>query len=93
MGPKTEADLAPVSKADKKTTKSAKKETKPIENTTSKTSTEPVGTLTILDVMKKLSFHAPGENFKTDGYVVTPNTTKLLQDHIKITSGKVISKI
>lgn len=45
--------------------------------------------LTILDVMKKINFHAPGENFKTDGYAVTKNTEKLLAEHLKITGGKV----
>lgn len=45
--------------------------------------------LTIIDVMKKISFHLPGENYKTDGYVVTPNTMKLLQEHLKLTGGKV----
>lgn len=39
--------------------------------------------------MKKLPFHAPGENFKSDGYVVTPDTKRLLQEHLKITGGKV----
>lgn len=39
--------------------------------------------------MKKIDFHKPGENFKTDGYVVTANTQKLLEEHLKITGGKV----
>ena len=30
-----------------------------------------------------------GENYKTDGYVVTPNTMKLLQEHLKTTGGQV----
>lgn len=47
--------------------------------------------MTILDVMKKVNFHAPGENYKTDGYVVTENTDKLLKEHLKITGGKVIN--
>lgn len=45
--------------------------------------------LTISDVMKKVSFHLPGENYKTDGYVVTKNTQKLIQQHLKATTGKV----
>lgn len=40
----------------------------------------------------KVHFHAPGENFKTDGYVSTPNTEKLLKEHLKITGGKVITR-
>jgi len=39
--------------------------------------------------MKKINFHAPGENFKTDGYVVTENTERLLKEHLKQTGGKV----
>lgn len=89
LGPKTEADLAPVSKSDKKGAKPAKVENKAKPVTSSVKEPEPVNGLSIIDVMKKVSFHAPGENFKTDGYVVTPNTMKLLQEHLKITGGKV----
>lgn len=39
--------------------------------------------------MKKLNFHKPGENYKTDGYIVTDSTKKLLEQHVKITGGKV----
>lgn len=39
--------------------------------------------------MRKVNFHAPGENYKTDGYVVTENTHKLLEKHLKATGGKV----
>lgn len=34
-------------------------------------------------------FHKPGENFTTDGYVVTPNTKKLLAKHLEETGGQV----
>lgn len=34
-------------------------------------------------------FHKPGENHKTDGYVVTPNTEALLAKHLKETGGQV----
>ncbi|KAI6217651.1 Glutaminyl-tRNA synthetase [Aphelenchoides fujianensis] len=37
----------------------------------------------------RVQFHKVGENFKTDGYVVTPNTTRLLQEHVKNVGGKV----
>jgi len=37
----------------------------------------------------KVHFHAPGENYKTDGYVVTPNTEKLLKKHLAETGGSV----
>ncbi|KAJ8975502.1 hypothetical protein NQ317_010617 [Molorchus minor] len=91
LGPKTEADLAPVPKAGKKPSKPPKnaaitKQDKKIEETKSDASNQ---SLTILDVMRKINFHAPGENYKTDGYVVTENTHKLLQEHLKQTGGKV----
>ena len=31
----------------------------------------------------------PGENYKTEGYVVTPNTMNLLKEHLKFTGGQV----
>lgn len=37
----------------------------------------------------KVHFHKPGENYKTEGYVVTPNTHRLLREHLEITGGKV----
>lgn len=52
-----------------------------------------VGAQTISELMKtKVHFHKPGENYKTEGYIVTPNTHKLLQEHLKITGGKVITR-
>ena len=40
-----------------------------------------------------LNFHKPGENYKTDGYVMTPNTMKIIEDHLKITGGQVRRRI
>lgn len=42
--------------------------------------------------MKKVNFHAPGENYKTDGYIVTKNTHELLKKHLKATGGKVCTR-
>lgn len=90
LGEKTAADLAPPPKK--------QKEKKPAENVgkgdkqanvedASKVSD---GASSIAELMKtKVHFHAPGENYKTDGYVVTPNTERLLKEHLKITGGKV----
>lgn len=39
--------------------------------------------------MKKLPFHVPGENYKSDGYIVTTDTKRLLEEHLKVTGGKV----
>lgn len=88
LGPKTDADLTTVTKSDKKakndvTSKSHAKKPDSV------TDFDEGGSLTILDVMRKINFHAPGENYKTDGYVVTDHTHKLLQEHLKVTGGKV----
>ncbi|XP_066256196.1 probable glutamine--tRNA ligase isoform X1 [Euwallacea similis] len=88
LGPKTEADLAPVSKSDKKMAKPGKGIEKVKLAEESKDGSLNQG-LTILDVMRKINFHAPGENYKTEGYVVTSNTERLLKEHLKITGGKV----
>ncbi|KAL4708789.1 hypothetical protein ACJJTC_011753 [Scirpophaga incertulas] len=94
LGPKTEADLAPPPKADKKakgdTGKRPKKED--CQNTKLEKTDVPEnvdGATTIAELMRKLPFHAPGENYKSDGYIVTPDTKKLLEEHLKITSGQV----
>ncbi|KAJ8933092.1 hypothetical protein NQ314_014220 [Rhamnusium bicolor] len=91
LGPKTEADLAPASKTDKKSAKFVKTENKIKFDAAKAKQIGDVNSqaLTILDVMRKVNFHAPGENFKTDGYVVTENTHKLLKQHLEITGGKV----
>uniref|UniRef100_A0A8D0GWU1 glutamine--tRNA ligase n=1 Tax=Sphenodon punctatus TaxID=8508 RepID=A0A8D0GWU1_SPHPU len=36
-----------------------------------------------------LKFHKPGENYKTEGYVITANTMSLLKEHLAITGGQV----
>ncbi|KAL5471235.1 hypothetical protein EMCRGX_G029330 [Ephydatia muelleri] len=38
------------------------------------------------------NFHKPGENYLTDGYVVTPRTLDLLKRHLEETGGKVITR-
>nr|CAI5831794.1 unnamed protein product [Callosobruchus analis] len=87
LGPKTEADLNPAAKTTKKVAKPTKIEAKQSVKKAIQSETEQ--SVTILDVMKKVNFHKPGENYKTDGYVVTENTHNLLKEHLKITGGKV----
>lgn len=42
------------------------------------------------ELMKnKAHFHKPGENYKTDGYVITDKTMELLKEHLKTTGGQV----
>ncbi|XP_013185944.2 probable glutamine--tRNA ligase [Amyelois transitella] len=94
LGPKTEADLAPPPKTEKKpkvgdTAKKTKIDDKKFVSTTKTDSSDVGGASSISELMKKLPFHAPGENYKTDGYVVTPNTKRLIEEHLKITGGKV----
>lgn len=86
LGEKTAADLAPPPKKQKE-----KKEAELKPNAAESKSSEVVdGASSIAELMKtKVHFHAPGENFKTDGYVVTPNTERLLKEHLKVTGGKV----
>ncbi|KAK9497701.1 hypothetical protein O3M35_004374 [Rhynocoris fuscipes] len=40
-------------------------------------------------MISKLNLHKPGENFKSEGYVITDNTKRLLEEHLKITGGQV----
>lgn len=81
LGAKTEADLTPVQKQKKQ------KEVKPVEK-----KALVYTPMSIEEVMSKVDFHKPGENFKTDGYVVTKNTEMLLKKHLKETGGKVITR-
>jgi glutaminyl-tRNA synthetase len=40
-----------------------------------------------------LNFHKPGENYKTEGYVMTPKTMELMREHLKKTGGQVCIQI
>jgi glutaminyl-tRNA synthetase len=86
LGPKTDEDMAP---APKQNDKKAKKPAQ--EKKVEKLSEEaPAEKLSMAEFLKtKVMFHAPGQNFTTDGYVRTPKTMQLLKDHLKITGGKV----
>ncbi|KAG6464393.1 hypothetical protein O3G_MSEX014481 [Manduca sexta] len=94
LGPKTEADLVPPPKAEKKakpvnTGNKTKKDDVKVPKQHESDSTNVEGATSIAELMKKLPFHAPGENYKSDGYVVTPKTKQLIEEHLKITGGKV----
>ena len=83
LGPKTEADLAPPPKEKKAgKDKSAKSIDKKVDNKVKQSSNnninnkdvEEEGASTIAELMKtKVHFHKPGENYKTDGYVIEGN--------------------
>lgn len=95
LGPKTEEDLAPPKKASKVASAAKVKRTnieeikKPGSKTMEQNDVENDGAISIHEVLSKVNFHKPGENFKTDGYVVTPNTMKHMKDHLTMTGGQV----
>ncbi|XP_066583934.1 probable glutamine--tRNA ligase [Prorops nasuta] len=92
LGPKTEFDLSLPHKAAKQS--KAKKIEKEIVNTKGTAgSSEKEGAETISELMKtKVHFHKPGENYKTEGYIVTSNTHCLLKEHLEVTGGKVVTR-
>ncbi|XP_013387414.1 glutamine--tRNA ligase [Lingula anatina] len=48
---------------------------------------------TFMDIMgDAVKFHKPGENYKTDGYVITPNTMNLMKKHLEETGGQVVTR-
>ncbi|XP_070193396.1 glutamine--tRNA ligase-like isoform X2 [Littorina saxatilis] len=94
LGPKTEADLEKPVK--QKGAKPAKKVGESQETTARQAVT--VDNLIAADGHVKsfmevmgdaVKFHKPGENYKTDGFVITPNTMDLLKQHMKEVGGKV----
>lgn len=83
LGPKTEEDLKPPPKVEKKPKKEDEVKVNVREDSGD-------GACNIAELMRtKVHFHAPGENYKTDGYVVTANTERLLREHLKAIGGKV----
>lgn len=98
LGPKNSQDMEKPAKS-----KASSKEKEVPNDAHSNLNSSPVKTLnlndpinassgasTISELMKtKVHFHKVGENFKTDGYVITPKTMELLQEHVRIVDGKV----
>lgn len=80
---KTEEDVVSSIKKDKGNKSNIRKILGPIENNSNECN------LSVSDVMKKLDFHKPGQNTITEGYIITENTERLLEEHLKITGGKV----
>uniref|UniRef100_A0A3P8X3B2 glutamine--tRNA ligase n=1 Tax=Cynoglossus semilaevis TaxID=244447 RepID=A0A3P8X3B2_CYNSE len=85
LGPKTEADLEKKAKVkiaeSNVTTKTTKKEVVEVN----------VEGMSLMEQLRgeALKFHKPGENYKTEGYVVTPNTMSLLKKHLEFTGGQI----
>ncbi|KAH0630312.1 hypothetical protein JD844_013227 [Phrynosoma platyrhinos] len=88
LGPKTEADLEKKAKAPKSLAAEPDKKAKAavVENGDVYQETK-----SLMEQLRgeALKFHKPGENYKTEGYVVTPNTMNLLKRHLEITGGQV----
>ncbi|XP_011330844.2 probable glutamine--tRNA ligase [Ooceraea biroi] len=95
LGPKTAADMNPVPKPAKQSKEAKPKKSEVTKEGQKETSNDEksataVGAQTISELMKtKVHFHKPGENYTTDGYVMTENTERLLYEHLAITNGKV----
>ncbi|KAK6480826.1 glutamine--tRNA ligase [Huso huso] len=85
LGPKTEADLEKKPKAPKQ---KAAAENEKVEAADGDVKLEGKSLMQQLrgEAMK---FHKTGENYKTEGYVVTPNTMRLLREHLELTGGQV----
>ncbi|KAI8772081.1 glutamine--tRNA ligase [Biomphalaria glabrata] len=97
LGPKTDADLEKAPKSKVPNTKPSQPK-EPVVNGDNKIVEESIlsadGRLKgFAEVMgEALKFHKPGENYKTDGYVITPNTMELLKKHLQETGGKVFTR-
>ncbi|XP_319458.4 probable glutamine--tRNA ligase [Anopheles gambiae] len=91
LGPKTDADGEKVGKKRRETPASdtAPKATSVVEPSAVNANNRPEGPRTMVDLMRNVDFHRPGENFKTDGYIITPDTERLLKEHLQRTGGKV----
>nr|XP_055024703.1 glutamine--tRNA ligase [Misgurnus anguillicaudatus] len=88
LGPKTEADLEKKPKTAKP--KAAEKEVKLKQDSAVNGDGNTEGK-SLMEQLRgeALKFHKPGENYKTEGYVVTPNTMNLLKQHLEITGGQI----
>ncbi|XP_076132471.1 glutamine--tRNA ligase [Alosa pseudoharengus] len=87
LGPKTEADLEKKPKAPK--AKAPEKEKQEVDGAVN--GEVKMEAKSLMEQLRgvALNFHKPGENFKTEGYVVTPNTMSLLKKHLETTRGQV----
>ncbi|XP_061687575.1 glutamine--tRNA ligase isoform X2 [Syngnathoides biaculeatus] len=87
LGPKTEADLEKKSKKNKaeNEVKLKKEEVVLIGEATA------VEGKSLMEQLRgeALKFHKPGENYRTEGYVVTPNTMNLLKKHMELFGGQI----
>ncbi|KAK3873248.1 hypothetical protein Pcinc_021721 [Petrolisthes cinctipes] len=81
LGPKKDEDLKKPVKG-----KPEKKENNPEVAQVQHTEKQ---SMNMEEFLKTVHFHAPGQNHKTEGYVITENTNRILKEHLKITGGQV----
>ena len=87
MNPSKASDSVKKAKSEKKQSQASNDEVKPaaIQNE--------VKIQSFMELSgEALNFHKPGENYKTEGYVVTEKTMELMNKHLKETGGKVITR-
>lgn len=98
LGEKTAADLAPPPKAEKKPKEKKAAVTQVAAAAATASSIvvniesvyDSMGASSISELMRnKVHFHLPGQNYKTDGYVSTDHTERLLREHLQRTGGRV----
>jgi len=90
LGPKTDQDLLPPPKAEKKKGEKKKVAKEEKSDVGQGDGVEEDGAATISELMKtKVNFHKPGENYTTDGYVSTTTTRDRLREHLARTGGQV----
>ncbi|XP_061837793.1 glutamine--tRNA ligase [Nerophis lumbriciformis] len=89
LGPKTEADLEKKSKVQKAKPENDMKAKK--EEATLNGEATSVEGKSLMEQLRgeALKFHKPGENYTTEGYVVTPNTMNLLKKHMELFGGQI----
>ncbi|KAG8435965.1 hypothetical protein GDO86_007166 [Hymenochirus boettgeri] len=86
LGPKTEADLEKKPKVTKPKAGEPEKKSGVAVNGEIK-----LESASLMEQLRgeALKFHKPGENYKTEGYIVTPKTMELLKKHLEITGGQI----
>lgn len=92
LGPKTKDDLRPKTKNKNglENIKTKDKRSKNFDKFGMFGETQQNQIDTIEDLLRNSTqIHKVGENYKTDGYIITDNTMQLLKEHVKAVDGKV----
>lgn len=90
LGPKSEEDMKKPKQEKAKNEAKKGESTKKADDSKTNGETESSGYSSFIELLRhKAHLHKPGENYKTDGYEVTPKTRELIEKHLKITGGKV----